>query len=233
MANLSPVTILTFTPICRAVAMVALESSRGGSKSGQHAQELPLPLRVRPRHAQGTEAARGEFVDGFLDARALPARHWPPAPRSPAARPCNLEHLAVDGLDGGLGALVHRVEGLKVDHLVALKACSSFSPLSTARSMVSWSSARDARAALRMTCSGAMPSTQNGSPSVSLFWVRVPVLSEQSTSMPASSSMAASRLTIACLVASRRAPDRHGYRQHRGHGHGNRGHRQHQCELQA
>ena len=72
--------------------------------------------------------------------------------------------------------------------------------------MVSWSSARDASAALRMTCSGAVPSTQNGSPSVNLFWVSVPVLSEQSTSIPASSSMAASRLTIACFAASTRAP---------------------------
>ena len=31
-------------------------------------------------------------------------------------------------------------------------------------------------------------------------------MSEHSTSMPASSSMAASRLTIACFAASRRAP---------------------------
>jgi hypothetical protein len=46
----------------------------------------------------------------------------------------------------------------------------------------------------------------NGSPRVSLFWVSVPVLSVQSTSTPASSSIATSRLTIAFLLASRRAP---------------------------
>lgn len=47
---------------------------------------------------------------------------------------------------------------------------------------------------------------ENGSPRVSLFWVSVPVLSAQSTSTPASSSMATSLLTIACFLASRRAP---------------------------
>ena len=51
-----------------------------------------------------------------------------------------------------------------------------------------------------------MSFTLNGSPSVSLFWVRVPVLSEHSTSTPANSSMAANRVTIASFVASRRAP---------------------------
>ena len=79
-------------------------------------------------------------------------------------------------------------------------------PLSTARSIVSWFSARDASAALRITCSGLTPSTLNGGPRVSLFCVKVPVLSEQSTSIPANSSMATSRLTIACFAASSRAP---------------------------
>ena len=51
-----------------------------------------------------------------------------------------------------------------------------------------------------------MPFTLNGSPSVSLFWVRVPVLSAHSMSTPANSSMAANRVTIASFLASRRAP---------------------------
>ena len=72
--------------------------------------------------------------------------------------------------------------------------------------MASSSSARDASAALRMTCAAVTPLTANGSPRVSLFWVRVPVLSEHSTSTPASSSMATSRLTIAFFLASSRAP---------------------------
>ena len=72
--------------------------------------------------------------------------------------------------------------------------------------MVSLLSARDASAAQRMTCSAGTLLTLNGSPSVSLFWVRVPVLSAHSTSTPANSSMAANRVTIASFLASRRAP---------------------------
>jgi hypothetical protein len=43
MASASPVTILTFTPICRAVAMVALASSRGGSNRGSTPRNCHLP----------------------------------------------------------------------------------------------------------------------------------------------------------------------------------------------
>ena len=67
-------------------------------------------------------------------------------------------------------------------------------------------SAREASAPSRMTCATPPSFTLNGSPSVSLFWVRVPVLSTHSTSTPASSSMATSLLTIAFFRASRRAP---------------------------
>ena len=56
------------------------------------------------------------------------------------------------------------------------------------------------------TCSAVMSFTLNGSPRVSVFSVRVPVLSEHSTSTPANSSIATSRVTIAFLVASSRAP---------------------------
>ena len=98
--------------------------------------------------------------------------------------------------------------------------------------MVSLSSARDASAAQRITCSAGTSFTLNGSPRVSLFWVRVPVLSAHSTSTPASSSMATSRLTIACFLASRRAPTAIVTDKHGRHRHGDRGHGQHQGELQ-
>ena len=71
---------------------------------------------------------------------------------------------------------------------------------------MSLSSARDASAAERMTWSAEIPLTVNGSPRVSLFWVKVPVLSEQSTSTPASSSIAERRVTMASFFARRRAP---------------------------
>ena len=110
----SPVTILTFTPICRAVAMVALASSRGGSNSGS-----------TPRNCQSPSPS----------ARATPSERKPRAANSltalsTAAFTCrgigrqrqdhlrralgHLERLAVRGLDGGLGALVHRVERLEM-----------------------------------------------------------------------------------------------------------------------
>jgi hypothetical protein len=72
--------------------------------------------------------------------------------------------------------------------------------------MVSLSSARDASAPLRITCSGPTPSTLNGSPRVSVLRVKVPVLSEHRMSTPANSSMASSLLTMACFLASSRAP---------------------------
>jgi len=65
MANASPVTISTFTPICCAVAMVALASSRGGSNRGKH-QEAAMGRRLSPRHAKaGSRVPRSH--DGFLD----------------------------------------------------------------------------------------------------------------------------------------------------------------------
>ncbi len=67
-------------------------------------------------------------------------------------------------------------------------------------------SAREANAPFRITVAGVTFSMLNGVPNVSEFWVRVPVLSAHSTSTPASSSMATRRLTMACFLASSRAP---------------------------
>ena len=64
MATWSPVTILTATPSCRAVAMVALASARGGSKSGS-----------TPRNCQGPSPS----------ARATPSDRKPRAAKSPTA----------------------------------------------------------------------------------------------------------------------------------------------------
>ena len=90
--------------------------------------------------------------------------------------------------------------------MYAFKVAASSSPPSTARSMGSSLSAREANAPSRITVAGVTPSTANGAPKVSEFCVSVPVLSAHSTSTPASSSMATSRLTIACFLASSRAP---------------------------
>ena len=200
----------------------------------QHAEELPLALRrpPGPRRASGSRAPRTRR-----------------RPCSTAAFTCagvgrqledhlrralgDLELLAVRALDGGLGALVHRVERLEVDDLVALQRVRR--PSGRRARPGRWCPcpprARPARRQ-RMTSSAVTPSTQNGSPSVSLFWVSVPVLSEHSTSTPASSSIAASRVTIACFVRQQARADRHRHRQHGRHRHRDRGHGQHQRELQ-
>ena len=98
--------------------------------------------------------------------------------------------------------------------------------------MVSLSSARDASAASRMTSAAETSSTLNGSPSVSLFCVSVPVLSEHSTSTPANSSIADQLAHDRLFLGEQTRADRHRHRQHRRHRHGNRGDGQHQRELQ-
>ena len=49
--------------------MVALACFAGRIEHWQHAHKLPLTFLIRPRHAQGTKAARRKVVDRFLDGR--------------------------------------------------------------------------------------------------------------------------------------------------------------------
>ena len=81
MASASPVTILTFTPICSAVAIGGLGIVPGRVEQGQHAQKLPFAVSLGSRHAQGAKAARGEFVDRLVDGGLHLLRHWPTTPR--------------------------------------------------------------------------------------------------------------------------------------------------------
>ena len=67
MANWSPVTILTFTPICCGARDGCFGLLARRIEQRQHADKLPLIFLIRPGHAQGTEAAPRKFVDGFLD----------------------------------------------------------------------------------------------------------------------------------------------------------------------
>lgn len=59
----------------------------------------------------------------------------------------------------------------------------------------------EARAPARISSSAVLASNRIGSPRLRIFLVRVPVLSEQRISTPASSSMASSRETIAFFFA--------------------------------
>src|SRR5207302_591423 len=89
----------------------------------------------------------------------------------------------------------------------------SLSPANIARSIGSSSAAREASDAIKISVSGSVPGRGCAWPRVSLFSVNVPVLSEQSTSTPASSSIASNRDTIALRFASSRAGGTN-YRRH-------------------
>ena len=120
MASASPVTILTFTPIGKRGRDGCLGIFPWRIEQGQHADKLPLPVALGPRHAQRTEAARRKFVDRLLDG----GLHLPGIGRQRqnhlrrALR--HLERLSVFGFDGGLGAFMHRVERLEMNHLISL-----------------------------------------------------------------------------------------------------------------
>jgi hypothetical protein len=116
----------------------------------QHAKKLPLAFLIRPRHAQGTEAAPANSLTAFSTA-GFTCRHWSTSPESPAARPWPRKTVFRPPFDGGFGALMHRVEGLEMDHLIAFKALIVFQAPDHGQSMVSLSSAREASAAQRMT----------------------------------------------------------------------------------
>jgi hypothetical protein len=96
--------------------------------------------------------------------------------------------------------------GTKPTCLERLSADASFRPASTAVSMASRSSALHASAPASTTSSGVAAPIGTASPSVSLFCVSVPVLSEQSTETPAISSIDSSRDTIAFMRDSASAP---------------------------
>ena len=86
----------------------------------QHANKLPPIFLVRPGHAQGTEAARGKFFDGFLHRGlyfACVGRHF----QNHLRRAFGHKKLfSVRALDGGFGALMHRIERLEMEYLKGL-----------------------------------------------------------------------------------------------------------------
>ena len=99
--------------------------------------------------------------------------------------------------------------------------------------MGSWSSSRDASAALRMTSSGDVPPRQNGSPKRQL------VLG-QGAGLVRAQHVHARQLLDRREPADHRLFRRqqpgahgHGHREHRGHGHRHRGDREDERELQG
>ena len=91
----------------------------------QHAEKLPCAIAIGPRNAQRTKTSRRKFADRFfyfgLHLRGI-GRQLQYCRRS-ALR--HLKGLPISSLEGGLGTLVHRVEGLEVRDAVAVQLLPS------------------------------------------------------------------------------------------------------------
>ena len=126
MASASPVTILIFTPICSRGRDGCLGVVPRRIEQRQHAKKLPFAVALGPRHAQRAKAARREFVDRLVDGGLHLAGIGRQRQDHLRRALRHLELLSVRALDGGLGALMHRVERLEMDHLVALQGLIVF-----------------------------------------------------------------------------------------------------------
>ena len=233
MATWSPVTIFTRTPISLAVAIVAFESSRGGSESGSTPRNCQwscssvraTPSERKPRAANSLTAfstsasTRPAFAASFKMTWGAPLVTFDCLPSA-------VFRVASVRLPTGSN-------GWKCSIWQAFSDSLSFSPLSTAWSMASAASARDASAPKKMTSSGLTPRTQNGSPSLSLFCVKRAGL-VGTEHVHAGEFFDGDQTADDGLFPGEQArAHRHGDGQHRGHGHRNRGHRQHQRELEG
>ena len=202
-----PVTILTSSPISLAASTVDLESSRNGSKRGITPINCHCPcsfVRATPRDRK-PRAAKSfttwltfasileEFESSIRITWGAPLVTLKSGPSIP---------FTVASVRLWTGS-----KGWKWVTWYCFNNWLSLTPASTVKSIVSWSSAREASAAFKINWSALIFSNVKGSPIVSLFWVSVPVLSEQRISTPASSSIEESLVTIACFIASTRAPN--------------------------
>ena len=233
MASASPVTILTFTPIVRAVAMVALASSRGGSNSGSTPRNCHLPspsARATPseRKPRAANSLTALSTAGFTCADIGRQRqdHLRRALR-------HFELLSVRARDRGLGALMHRVEGLEMSHLVALQGLIVFQAAENGQI--------DGVVIVRARCQRGTEDHLLGGDLVHAERIaqRQLVLGQRAGLVGAQHVHARQFLDRhqpghdRLLLGQQARADRHRHRQHRGHRHGNRGHGQHQGKLQA
>ena len=198
----------------------------------QHAHKLPLAFLICPGHAQRTEAASRKFIDGFLDGGLYltgVGRHLQNYLRRSLG---HIELFSVRAFDGGFGALMHRVERLEMDHLIALQGLIVL------------------QAADHGQVDGVLvfrTRSQRGAEDdlVGRDTVDAERIAQRQLVLGQSAGLVRAQHVHARQFLDGRQPghnrfffrqqaraDRHGHRQHRGHRHGNRGHGQHQGELQ-
>mmetsp|Transcript_7778 Transcript_7778/g.12076 ORF Transcript_7778/g.12076 Transcript_7778/m.12076 type:complete len:423 (-) Transcript_7778:282-1550(-) len=207
----SPVIIFTCTPIAWARSIVALVSCRGGSNRDRTPANSNLSSRLvtaTPRARYPRSARLFTTFNTFLSTCALStqsSRICGAAPLVTRNRPsfgCSrvASVLLIAGSKGmkftclysPISALVLFSSALFVMH-VSIASCPASSRLA-------------ARADTNTNLSADIGPNIIGSSSFSLFSVNVPVLSEQRVCIPANSSMADKRATIAFFLASIPAP---------------------------
>ena len=202
----SPVTILTSTPFSIASRIVAAESGRGGSKSestprysqrsSPSPSEAATPSERKPRAASSSTTAptRAAICALFQAMRRMTCG----APldtlkREPSARwQMEIVRLATGSKGVWSSSAVAASSAARAgDRLLTMHVSIASRSPPRCEAAAAWKS--------RSSASGECSST--GSRRLSLLSVNVPVLSEQSTVMPASSSMADRRATITFFSA--------------------------------
>jgi hypothetical protein len=88
----------------------------------QHAQQLPLAIGIRPRHAKRAEAARGEIVDRFLIGRPDRIGIGCELQNDLGGALGDFERLAVGAFDRRFRTFMHRIEWREMQHMIRLEA---------------------------------------------------------------------------------------------------------------
>mmetsp|Transcript_13414 Transcript_13414/g.34334 ORF Transcript_13414/g.34334 Transcript_13414/m.34334 type:complete len:430 (-) Transcript_13414:581-1870(-) len=201
----SPVIILTEAPYRIAASTTILVSSRGGSNSDIMPIKCHLPPTISatatgrsplPANISMASSTSWRISSALCDRFTIT---WGAPLVTRTTLPSGLS--IVDSV-----RLITGSNGKKSSSLNASRRSWSFTDSRHTLSMASGSIALAASAALKIMSSQSKPANMYGVSMVRTFLVRVPVLSEQSVVIPASSSMADNFVTTACACAILRAP---------------------------
>mmetsp|Transcript_545 Transcript_545/g.1474 ORF Transcript_545/g.1474 Transcript_545/m.1474 type:complete len:379 (-) Transcript_545:931-2067(-) len=211
MSTWSPVIILTSTPYSMALWMVALVSGRGGSRKVSR----PSSFHCCPSSWRATARQRMPRWPKFCTWRSAAWQTWASVASSSSlmmmwgAPLVTLNTLPSGPLSVPSVRLTVGSKGMKsICSNTSSEGRSAHDSTSVSSASRAGSFHLAASAAMRSSSFWSMLGTKQGVSSwiIILFRVSVPVLSEQSTSMPAISSTADMRATMAPSLASLKAP---------------------------
>jgi len=120
MANWSPVTILTFTPICFCARDSCFGLLAGRIEHWQHTNKLPLILLIRSSHAQGRKPRPANSLTAFSMAGFTSPALVDISRITCGAPLATKELFSVRSFNSSFGALMHRIERLEMDYLKGL-----------------------------------------------------------------------------------------------------------------